>query len=192
MLIDEVMSIWKFIIGVRNMENELFIIRPSKDLEKKIREYRQEYFDFGETGINGSCGLARYDNFDEWLELVLSIEKDKLRNNVHASTFFSIRKTYNKIIVSVQLRHFLTPELEKHGGHIGYGIRPSERKKGYVKQQLLLVLDVARNMKIPKVMISINEDNIPSIKTVLSCGGVLACENIYKGQEQQIYWIDLH
>lgn len=174
------------------MANDLFIIRPSKDLEKEIWEYRQEYFDFGETGINGSCGLARYDNFDEWLELVLSIEKDKLRNNVHASTFFSIRKTDNKIIGSVQLRHFLTPDLEKHGGHIGYGIRPSERRKSYGKQQLLLAFDVARNMKIPKVMILCDKDNIPSNKTALSCGGVLTCENIYKGKEQQIYWIDLH
>jgi predicted acetyltransferase len=143
-------------------------------------------------GINGSCGLARFDNFDEWLELVLSIEKDKLRNNVHASTFFSIRKTDNKIIGSIQLRHFLTPDLEKHGGHIGYGIRPSERRKSYGKQQLFLVLDIARNMKIPKVMISCDKHNIPSKKTALSCGGVLTYENIYKGKEQQIYWIDLH
>jgi predicted acetyltransferase len=174
------------------MANDLFIIKPSKNLEKEIWEYRQEYFHFGETGINGSCGLARYDNFDEWLELVLSIEKDKLRNNVHASTFFSIRKTDNKIIGSIQLRHFLTPDLEKHGGHIGYGIRPSERRKSYGNQQLLLVFDVARNIKIPKVMISCDKDNIPSNKTALSCGGVLTCENIYKGKEQQIYWIDLH
>ena len=76
------------------------------------------------------------------LEIVLSIEKDKLRNNVHASTFFSVRKSDNRIIGTIQLRHFLTDELEKHGGHIGYGIRPTERKKGYGKQQLLLALEV--------------------------------------------------
>jgi len=33
--------------------------------------------------------------------------------------------------------NLLTPDLEKHGGHIAYGIRPSEKKKGYGKQQLL-------------------------------------------------------
>jgi predicted acetyltransferase len=174
------------------MANDLFIIRPSKDLEKEIWEYRQEYFDFGETGINGSCGLARYDNFDEWLELVLSIEKDKLRNNVHASTFFSVRKNDNKIIGSIQLRHFLTPELEKHGGHIGYGVRPTERRIGYGKQQLLLLLDEAYNMKIPKVMIICDKDNVPSAKTALSCGGILTNENIYEGILQQIYWIDIY
>lgn len=173
------------------MPNELIIIRPSFELKEAILEYRQEYFDFGETQINGSCGLANSNNFDEWLELVLSIEKDKLRNNVHASTFFSVRKTDNKIIGSIQLRHFLTPELEKHGGHIGYGIRPSERRKGYGKQQLLLTLDEACNLKIPKVMITCDKDNVPSRKTAISCGGVLTCENIYEGKAQQIYWIDL-
>jgi predicted acetyltransferase len=57
------------------MINNLYLIRPSKILESEIREYRQEYFDFGETQVNGSCGLAYYDDFDEWLNLVLSIEK---------------------------------------------------------------------------------------------------------------------
>jgi predicted acetyltransferase len=171
--------------------NELIIIRPSSEFKEAIWEYRQEYFDFGETQINGSCGIGRANNFDEWLELVLSIEKDKLRNNVHASTFFSLRKTDNKIIGSIQLRHSLTPELEKHGGHIGYGIRPSERRKGYGKQQLLLALDEAYHLKIPKVMIICDKDNVPSMKTAISCGGILTCENIYEGKAQQIYWMDL-
>jgi len=162
------------------MSVDLFIVRPSKDLEKEIWEYRQEYLDFGATNVNGSSGIAHFNNFDEWLEFV------------HASTFFSIRKTDNKIIGSIQLRHSLTPELERHGGHIGYGIRPTERGNGYSKQQLLLVLDVARNMKIPRVMISCFKDNIPSNKTALSCGGVFTCESIYEGKKQQVYWIDLN
>ncbi|MBL4938572.1 GNAT family N-acetyltransferase [Clostridium sp. YIM B02515] len=172
------------------MMNNLFLIRPSKVLEREIWEYRQEYFDFGETQVNGSCGLAYHDNFDEWLNLVLSIEKDKLRNNVHTSTFFSIRKEDNKIIGSVKLHHLLTPDLE-NGAHIAYGIRPSERKKGYGKQQLLLVLDVARDMKIPKVMIACGKDNIASAKTALSCSGILTSEKIYEGAVHQHYWIDL-
>lgn len=171
--------------------SELILVNPSKVLEEKILEYKQEYLDFEETNINGSCGLARYNDFDEWLEIVLSIEKDKLRNNVHASTFFSVRKSDNRIIGTIQLRHSLTDELEKHGGQIGYGIRPTERKKGYGKQQLLLVLEIARDMKIPKVMIICNKDNIASSQTVMSCGGILAGENFHEGKEQQIYWINL-
>jgi predicted acetyltransferase len=171
--------------------SELILVKPSKVLEEKILEYKQEYLDFHETNINGSCGLVRYNAFDEWLEVVLSIEKDKLRNDVHASTFFSVRKSDNRIIGTIQLRHFLTDELEKHGGQIGYGIRPTERKKGYGKQQLLLVLEIARDMEIPKVMIICDKDNIASSQTAMSCGGILTGENFHEDKEQQIYWINL-
>ena len=171
--------------------SDLILVRPSKALEIKIQEYKQEYLDYGETNINGSCGLARNNDFDEWIELVLSIEKDKLRNNVHASTFFSIRKSDHRIIGTIQLRHSLTEELEKHGGHLGYGIRPTERKKGYGKQQLLLVLEIARDMKFEKVMIICDKDNVASSQTAISCGGILAGENFFEGKEQQIYWISL-
>lgn len=172
--------------------NDLVLLKPSKEMEEAIWAYRQEHIRYGETHINGSCGLFHHHDFDEWLELVLSIEKDKLRNGVHASTFFSVRKSDNKIIGSIQLRHTLTEELEKHGGHIGYGVRPDERRKGYGKQQLLLVLDRARAMGIPKVMISCDKDNIASSQTAASCGGVIFCENVYQGKEQLLYWIDLN
>ncbi len=179
-----------FILGGIKL-SELILVNPSKVLKEKILEYKEEYFDFEETNINGSCGLARYNDFDEWLEIVLSIEKDKLYNNVHASTFFSVRKSDNRIIGTIQLRHFLSDELEKHGGHIGYGIRPTERKKGYGKQQLLLVLEIAKDMKIPKVMIICDKDNIASSRTAISSGGTLTGENFHEGKEQQIYWINL-
>jgi predicted acetyltransferase len=184
------------ILCVVNGRQEVFmdniiLVKPSKELEKSIWEYRQEYINFDETHINGSCGLSHYNDYNEWLELVLSIEKDKLsRDNVHASTFFSIRESDNKIIGSIQLRHFLTEDLEKHGGHIGYGIRPTERRKGYGRQQLLLVLKKARELKLPKVMISCDKDNIASRRTAISCGGILTGENVYKNVEQQIFWIN--
>ena len=172
--------------------SELYLAKPSKELEEPIWAYRQEYFDFGETGIHGSYGIAYYKNFHDWLGKVLLIERDMLsRENVHASTFFSVRKLDNKIVGSIQLRHFLTPELEKHGGHIGYGVRPSERRKGYGKQQLLLVLDVAKKMGIPRIIISCDKNNAASSKTIASCGGVLIEENLHNSVVQQIFKIDL-
>ena len=153
-------------------EPDLMLIRPSKAWEAAIWAYRQEYFDHGETRINGSCGLASFDDFDQWLALAQSIVRDKLsRDQVHASTFFSVRKSDGRIVGSIQLRHFLTPELERHGGHMGYGIRPTERRKGYGRQQLMLALDEARCLGIPEVMLSCNKDNVASSKTIISCGG---------------------
>lgn len=48
--------------------NELILVRPNRNLEDKIMEYRQEYIDNNEKHINGSCSLHRFDLFDEWLE----------------------------------------------------------------------------------------------------------------------------
>ncbi len=174
------------------MNNSLYLMPASKQNQKEIWEYRQEFFDFGESNVNGSCGMAKFQDFDEWLEMVLAVEKERLsKDGIHASTFFSVRKADGKIIGSIQLRHALTPDLAEHGGHIGYGIRPTERKKGYGTQQLQLVLDIARQMGILRVMITCLTENTASAHTAVRCGGVLTRENVYEGQPQQIYWIDL-
>lgn len=170
---------------------KLILVKPSKNIEFSIQEYKQEFLAFGESRINGSCGLTFYDDFDSWLKITQSIEKETLsRDNVHASTFFSVRKSDKKVIGSIQLRHSLTEELRSYGGHIGYAIRPSERKQGYGKQQLLLVLEIAKKMGISQIMISCDKDNIASANTIKSCGGRLAEEKLVRGSMLQIYWID--
>jgi len=169
----------------------LVLKKPSYDLREAILDYKQEFFEQGETNINGSCSLAHYDNFDEWLQFVTSIETLELRDGVHASTFFSVRQTDNKIIGSIQLRHSLTSELWQHGGNIGYGIRPLERGKGFGKEQLYLVVDMARQMNIQELLITCDKANIVSCRTALSCGAVLLDENIYEGTPQLRYIINL-
>lgn len=170
----------------------LILIKPSKSIESGIQEYKQEFLEFGELRINGSCGITFYDDFDSWLKIAQSIEKETLsRDDVHASTFFTIRESDKKVIGSIQIRHSLTEELRKYGGHIGYAIRPSERKKGYGTQQLALVLEYAKQMEIFKIMISCESDNVASAKTIMACGGRLTEEKMIRGVMHQIYWIDL-
>ena len=169
---------------------EIELLEPSKELEIAAMDYRQEHI-FHNEKINGSCGFIHYANYDEWLEKVNQAKNSETSHlKIPATTYFSVRKTDNKIIGTIQLRHCLTEELKKHGGHIGYSIRPSERRKGYGKQQLLLVLDIAKQMRIPRVMISCYKDNIASSRTAISCGGILAYENLYEDKVQQIFWVD--
>ena len=52
---------------------------------------------------------------------------------------------HNRIIGAVNIRHSLTEHLFNAGGHIGYGIRPSERRKGYATKLLALSLEKRRN-----------------------------------------------
>lgn len=108
-----------------------------------------------------------------------------------ATTYFTVRKVDNKIVGSIQLRHELNDVLRNSGGNIGYGICPSERGKGYGAKQLSLVLDKARELGIPRVMISCDKTNIASAKTAVKNGGKLECESFDNERLVQIYWIDL-
>lgn len=171
--------------------NELVLIKPSKELQDKIWQYRSEYLSFGETYINGSCNLAGYDNFDKWLNFILALEKTPPKGFVKSSTYLSVRKSDGKIIGTIQLRHRLNKELKNRGGNIGYGICPSERKKGYGKEQLLLVLEQAKKLKMTQVIISCNKDNEASAHTAVSCGAFLKGESFYEDEVFLMFCVKL-
>ena len=170
--------------------NELVLVCPSEDMEEEILRYKEEHFACGDTQVHGSGGLAYYENYDEWLNRIRSMRKDHTSNPVPTSTFFSRRITDGKLIGCVKIHHILTDELES-GGHIAYGIRPSERGKGYGKQQLLLCLEYARQLQMKQVIIACDRDNAASAKTAMSCGGRLVKEFEEDGIPKQHYLIDL-
>ena len=172
---------------------ELLLIEPSKELEMAAMQYRNDYIEHGETHINGSCGFMHYSDYDPWLEkVILAYNKDTSFIKVPASTYFTVRKSDGKIVGSIQLRHELNEDLRKHGGHIGYGICPSERRKGYGTKQLSLVLEKAKELNISRVMISCDKTNLASAKVAIANGGKLEWEG-YDEEDGyiQIYWIDL-
>ena len=72
----------------------------------------------------------------------------------------------------LQVRHCFNCFLEKYGGHIGYSIRPSERKKGYAKEMLRQTLPFCKEIGLKKVLITCIDGNIASEKVILANGGV--------------------
>ena len=91
----------------------------------------------------------------------------------------------------ISLRAYLNEHLLAYDGHIGYGIHPKHRKKGYAKVMLKLALDIYKKRQILKVLVTCNEENIASKKVIESCHGVLE-NKVYKTDGYILrYWISL-
>lgn len=171
------------------------LVQPSLEYKKQAIEYIQEQNEYN-SPINGVGGLNRYlEDYEGWLE---KLEEDRNRQiteeRVPAETFFLIRENDNKIVGMINIRFALNKKLRKVGGHIGYSIRPTERRKGYNKINLYLGLLECQKHGIKRVMLSCNKENLGSAKTIQSFDAELEREfyddETYHCQEQ-VYWIDV-
>ncbi len=106
-------------------------------------------------------------------------------------TLYFMLDDNSNIIGAIDFRYELNDYLLDYGGHIGYGIRPSERMKGYGKIILKLMIDHIDRDKYDKVLVTCYEDNIGSARIIESMGGKL--ENIVNedGRGKKRYWIEL-
>ena len=174
--------------------DELRLEKPAPALLEQAMEYKQEHLRCGEAELHGGALLDRME-FSAWLRLV---EENGSPETVHdgwvrADTFFAVRKADGRIVGMVDIRHTLNDFLAAYGGHIGYGVRPSERRKGYAGEILRLALAHAKQaIGLKRVMIACYRDNEASRKTILRNGGRLEREFVHTdGQTVQVYWVDL-
>lgn len=170
------------------------LIFPALEQESAAESFRREFFDHGEAVINGSA-LFDQMQFAEWLENTQNnSHPDTVRADwVTAHTFFVVRESDEQIIGMIDVRHNLDNEfLAEYGGHIGYSVRPSERRKGYATDMLRKALAFAKQLGLAKVMLGCYSDNLASKKTIEKCGGRLADVKPYlDGKMMDVYWIAL-
>ncbi len=172
---------------------DIFLITPSEKYFEKIADYRDEFLE--ENFIPGCGPLRTTQNLTKWLrKIALYSDKDTVPSNlVVATQFICVRKSDNRILGMIQVRHYLNDYLMNFAGHIGYSIRPSERKKGYAKKMLKLALGYCRQIGLEKVLIACEENNEASRKTILSNGGIYE-KTVYEPDKKvnlQKYWIEL-
>jgi predicted acetyltransferase len=152
---------------------ELILIRPTSEYASQVAEYRQEFLDAGDS-MDGTGPLRRFENPEEYIKTCAEYEDKQTvpSHLVPATQLFLIRKSDNKLVGMLQVRHCFNDYLEKYAGHIGYSVRPSERCKGYAKKMLKMTLPFCREIGLDKVMITCIDGNIGSEKTILANGGV--------------------
>ena len=177
---------------------KFYLERPSIERKKEIIEFLDEFIKYN-SNINGSGALDKiYDGytFEEALERCLNMENEKYAKSVNrcpGKTFLLIRENDNKIIGTINIRWNLSDAMKKFGGNIGYGIRPTERRKGYNKINLYLGLIEAKKLGLDRVMLDCASDNIGSYKTMESLGGVFDREEIdpFDGLLIKVYYFDV-
>lgn len=121
------------------------------------------------------CGpLRRIEDPEEYISVCAEYEDPEKvpAHLVLATQLFFIRKRDNRLVEMIQVRHYFNDYLEKYAGHIGYSVRPSERRKGYAKEMLKRTLPFCREIGIDRVLITCTDGNIGSEKTILANGGV--------------------
>ena len=174
------------------MEEKLFLEVPTIERKDDAIDFIKEFFKY-DSNIHGSGSLRRYvDDYEGWL---LKLEKDYTNpvteETVPARTYFLVRNTDNKIIGMNNIRLALNKQLEEHGGHIGYSIRPTERGKGYNNLNLYLALKVCDKYGIESAMLSADIDNPASWKTMEQLGGVRVKEFYEYNDLLVVYTIDV-
>lgn len=165
--------------------------RPDESMTEEIRAYKQAMIDAG-SSMDGTSSLRRMD-VSEWLAHLSRVAAADTDGLVQASQFVYVREKDGRIVGMIDVRHRLNDYLREFGGHIGYSVRPDERRKGYASSMLADTLDYCRELGINRVMISCLVGNEASRRTILKNGGVFD-STVHEPDENvdlERYWITL-
>ena len=157
--------------------SRLMLVEPSLEYREDAINYILESLE-ADGHCNGVGGLHRYlDNYEGWLEY-LEYCRNYVADNerVPSLEYLFVWEEDNRIVGMINIRLSLNESLERLGGHIGYSIRPSERRQGYNRINLYLALLICREHGIDRVVLDCNRDNLGSSRSMMALGGRLIRE----------------
>ena len=176
---------------------QIELIEPNMKYADEIWAFRQEVMEFdaeNEDQFAGCISLDSSKSAEEWIN-ICNLRKseetcEQVGTNVPSHMYLAVRKNDDKVVGVIDLRHHINhPILGTWGGHCGYSVRPSERRKGYAKEMLRLNIQNAKALGIPKLLITCNVTNEASKKTILANGGVFENTIDVDGTVMKRYWI---
>lgn len=167
------------------------LVYPDLTHRELMENYLQETFDNDELFVNGDGGCHSYHDYLQWLKKEkqnhLGINLDD--GYVPGTTYFYI--DHGQILGTINIRHCLNDFLLKKGGHIGYSVLPSQRQKGYATTMLKEAIEICKKWDIYPILLTCDQENIASRKTIEKCGGKLDDE-VYDEESKKIilrFWI---
>lgn len=168
---------------------KLKLVKASEKYRRQIFEMMDEWIAADEKIVPYAIRIMDYHDFDRYCDAIEL--KEPCGGLVPSSTFFCMDEERNIMVGAVNIRHYLNEALLLNGGHIGDGVRPSERRKGIATAMIALALEECRHLGLEKVLMVCDRENVGSAKSIIKNGGVLENEIEVDGIVEQRYWITL-
>lgn len=166
----------------------LKLIKMNKSYRVQLNDMMDEWYAAEEKIVPYAIIKTDYHDFTNY---VIKLESaTDINGFVSNSTFFCLDVNRNILVGAVNIRHCLNQNLLLNGGHIGDGVRPSERRKGIATQMIKLALEECKKLGIHKVLMVCDKKNIGSAKSIINNGGILENEIVVDEIIEQRYWIE--
>nr|WP_263313437.1 GNAT family N-acetyltransferase [Mammaliicoccus sp. Marseille-Q6498] len=160
------------------------------DIEEMFNDYITKWYQSGETVVPWSTDVNIHGGFSNMLKMHEEAINHPNSDFVKAKTFVLIDDF--EIKGAVNIRYDLNDFLRNKGGHVGYGVSPSQRGKGYATQLLAFAIKELRQDSVKEVLVTCSENNIASANVILNNGGIE--DEPFISEEQEItrrFWIHL-
>lgn len=165
---------------------------PEKKYENDYLQMIQEFTNNKEIIIPWAANLKEWENYDSFLERIKrDMETGNPKYNFAKSSLYFLIDDNGKIVWIETIRPVLSEALKYDWGNIGYGIRPSERMKGYAVIWLNLILQKCKELWLEKVLLTCNKDNIGSSKAMIKNGWIRDSEYEHEGKIKERYRIPI-
>ena len=183
--------------NIKEMNNvKLYLTKPDLIHFKQYNDMMEEWNNSGTQVAPWFLDRPFYhiEDFAKFIKMLDDYENaTNLDERFCSTTSYFVIDENDKLVGAASLRNYLTIEGYNTWGHIGYGVRPNERRKGYATHILKMVLEEAKNRKLYKVLIGCHTSNVGSSKVIENCGGML--ENIVEDPNDicetiNRYWIE--
>jgi predicted acetyltransferase len=157
--------------------------------ELALRGFLAGFAAAGETKTDGYFGRAEWTHAETVAAFARWAKGEPPDGWVPSTTSFLVDE--GRILGVSNLRHWLTPHLLEHGGHVGYSVRPSERSRGHAARLLRDAARRARRRGIERLLVTCDASNAASARVIEKCGGVLESEVPTGDVPIRRYWIEL-